>query len=83
MVAKEQTREKGQDCQLSTRLVKINLSLLKHRDLDTLEGIFQLWSQAATVEDHCVQEAFEQRVLHLLQSRIANKVRRDARPTTI
>ena len=69
----EANKEEGEENKLSNKWIQVDMSWLRYKDLDLLEGIFKLWT-AQGREAMSVKKAFEVRLRQLLQARIENKV---------
>ena len=73
IIKHEASKEEGEENQLSSKWIEVDMSLLRYKDLDLLEGIFSLWMSKGR-EAMDVKKAFDVRVRQLMQSRVENKV---------
>ena len=73
IIKHEASKEEGEENQLSSKWIEVDMSLLRYKDLDLLEGIFSLWMSKGR-EAMDVKKAFDVRVRQLMQARVENKV---------
>ena len=73
VIIHEANKEEGEENKLSNAYVKVDMSSLRYKDLDLLEGIFKLWS-AEGREAMSVRKSFDVRIRQLLGTRVENKV---------
>ena len=77
VVVHEANKEEGEENKLSNNWIRVDMSSLRYKDLDLLEGIFKLWS-AEGREAMSIRKSFDVRIRQLLGQRTDNKVSRKA-----
>lgn len=80
MIVHEANKEEGEENKLSSKWIEVDMSQLRYKDLDLLEGIFKLWLSEGR-EAMSVKKAFEVRLRQLLQSRIESLVSSEQQKT--
>ncbi len=73
VAAYQSSMDEKKDLGLDSTLVQVDLSHLKHKEFDTLEAIFKLWSTQSEMSPN-MEGSFESRVSQLLNNRVENKV---------
>ena len=73
IIVHEANKEEGEENKLSSKWFEVDMSWLRYKDLDLLEGIFKLWKSEGR-EAMDVRKSFGVRIRKLLQSRIENMV---------
>ena len=74
IIVHEANKEEGEENKLSTKWFRVDMSSLRYKDLDLLEGIFMLWSVEGR-EAMSVRKSFDVRIRQLLGTRLENKVK--------
>lgn len=69
-----QALRSGEDAHLAKTVPNIDLSRLRHKDLDALEGIFKFWSREESAVSVDVRTIWDQRLRHFLKDRYDAKV---------
>ena len=77
VIVHEANKEEGEENKLSNNWIRVDMSSLRYKDLDLLEGIFKLWS-AEGREAMSIRKSFDVRIRQLLGQRTDNKVSRKA-----
>ena len=75
IIVHEANKEEGEENKLSSQWLQVDMSCLRYKDLDLLEGIFKVWTSEGR-EALDVKKARDVRLRQLLQSRIENMVNR-------
>lgn len=77
VIVHEANKEEGEENKLSNNWIRVDMSSLRYKDLDLLEGIFKLWS-AEGREAMSIRKSFDVRIRQLLGQRTDNKVSKKA-----
>ena len=75
VIVHEANKEEGEENKLSNNWIRVDMSSLRYKDLDLLEGIFKVW-EAEGREAMSVRKSFDVRIRQLLGQRMENKVSR-------
>ena len=78
VIVHEANKEEGEENKLSNNWIRVDMSSLRYKDLDLLEGIFKVW-EAEGREAMSVRKSFDVRIRQLLGQRMENKVSKPSR----